>query len=230
LLTRNNSRRETIGILIQSVIKFGFMVIALILVLAAWNVPTPTLLAGAGIVGLAISFGAQGLLEDVFAGLSIILEKQFVVGNYVEVDDFRGEVIEIGPRNTRIKNIYGNILIMANSDIREIINLSEELSYAVSEVSIEYSANIEQVEEIITNNLEAIGKKIPTIIAGPKYDGIDKLGDSAVIVRIIAHCEEKNRIDVRRALNKELKLLLDNNNISIPFPQLVIHHAKENKE
>ena len=105
LLTRNNSRRETIGILIQSVIKFGFMVIALILVLAAWNVPTPTLLAGAGIVGLAISFGAQGLLEDVFAGLSIILEKQFVVGNYVEVDDFRGEVIEIGPRNTRIKNI-----------------------------------------------------------------------------------------------------------------------------
>ena len=230
LLTRNNSRRETIGILIQSVIKFGFMVIALILVLAAWNVPTPTLLAGAGIVGLAISFGAQGLLEDVFAGLSIILEKQFVVGNYVEVDDFRGEVIEIGPRNTRIKNIYGNILIMANSDIREIINLSEELSFAISEVSIEYSADIEKVEEIIKENLLAIKEKIPKVIAGPKYDGVDQLGDSAVIVRVIAHCEERDRIDVRRALNKELKILFDKNNISIPFPQLVIHHTKESKE
>lgn len=230
LLTRNNARRETIGILIQSVVKFGCMVIALILVLSAWNVPTPTLLAGAGIVGLAVSFGAQGLLEDVFAGLSIILEKQFVVGNYVQVDDFRGEVIEIGPRNTRIKNIYGNILIMANSDIREIINLSEELSYAVSEVSIEYSANIEKVEEIINENLQAIGEKIPLIVAGPKYDGVDELGDSAVIVRVIAHCEEKDRIDVRRALNKELKILFDNNDISIPFPQLVIHHTKESKE
>ena len=198
--------------------------------LAAWNVPTPTLLAGAGIVGLAISFGAQGLLEDVFAGLSIILEKQFVVGNYVEVDDFRGEVIEIGPRNTRIKNIYGNILIMANSDIREIINLSEELSFAISEVSIEYSADIEKVEEIIKENLLAIKEKIPKVIAGPKYDGVDQLGDSAVIVRVIAHCEERDRIDVRRALNKELKILFDKNNISIPFPQLVIHHTKESKE
>lgn len=230
LVTRNNVRRETIGILIQSVVKFSCMVIALILVLSAWNVPTPTLLAGAGIVGLAISFGAQGLLEDVFAGLSIILEKQFVVGNFVEVDDFRGEVIEIGPRNTRIKNIYGNILIMANSDIREIVNLSEELSFAISEVSIEYSADIEKVEEIIKSNLQVIKEKIPQVVAGPKYDGVDQLGDSAVIVRVIAHCEEKDRIDVRRALNKELKILFDKNNISIPFPQLVIHHPKENKE
>ena len=124
LLTSRSSRMETIGVLIDSVIKFGMMVIALVLILSAWNVPTPTLLAGAGIVGLAISFGAQGLLEDVFAGLSIILEKQFVVGDFVIVGEFRGEVIEIGPRNTRIKNIYGNILIIANSDIREIVNVN----------------------------------------------------------------------------------------------------------
>ncbi len=230
LFTRKSSRSETVGILIVSIAKFGCMVLTLILVLAAWNVPTPTILAGAGIVGLAVSFGAQGLLEDVFAGLSIIFEKQFEVGDFVEVDSFRGEVIEIGPRNTRIKDIYGNILIMANSDIREIINLSEELSYAVSEISIEYSANIEKVEKVIKSNLEAIGKKIPEIVAGPKYDGVDQLGDSAVVVRVIAHCEEKDRIDVRRALNKELKILFDKNKIAIPFPQLVIHQVKEKRE
>ena len=78
------------------------MILALILVLAAWNVPTPTILAGAGIIGLAVSFGAQGLLEDVFAGLSIIFERQFNVGDFVEVGGFRGEVIRIGARNTRI--------------------------------------------------------------------------------------------------------------------------------
>ena len=230
LLTRKNSRAETIGILIVSVAKFALMVMALILVLAAWNVPTPTLLAGAGIVGLAISFGAQGLLEDVFAGLSIIMEKQFVVGNFVEVDNFRGEVIEIGPRNTRIKNIYGNVLIMANSDIREIINLSEDLSFAISEISVEYSADIVEVEQIIKSELKVIGEKIPLIVAGPIYDGVDQLGDSAVVVRVIAHCEEKDRIAVRRSLNKELKVLFDKNNINIPFPQLVVHKASSSNE
>ncbi|MCK5761846.1 MAG: mechanosensitive ion channel [Candidatus Izimaplasma sp.] len=230
LFTRNNTRGETIGILITSIAKFACIIIALILVLSAWNVPTPTLLAGAGIVGLAASFGAQGLLEDVFAGLSIIFEKQFVVGNFVEVDGFRGEVIEIGPRNTRIKNIFGNVLIIANSDIREIINLSEDLSSAISEISIEYSEDIDKVEEIIKNSLLIIKEKIPEIIKGPMYDGVDQLGDSAVIVRVIAHCEEKDRINVRRLLNKELKRVLDENGINIPFPQLVIHQAVQNKE
>jgi|LGVE01.1.fsa_nt_gb small conductance mechanosensitive channel len=230
LFTRKNSRSETIGILITSIAKFAFMIVALILVLSAWNVPTPTLLAGAGIVGLAVSFGAQGLLEDVFAGLSIIFEKQFVVGNFVEVEDFRGEVIEIGPRNTRIKNIIGNILIIANSDIRKIVNLSEELSFAISEISVEYSADIDKVEEIIKSSLPSIKEKIPEIIKGPRYDGVEQLGDSAVIVRVVAHCEEKDRINVRRILNKELKRVLDENGINIPFPQLVIHQAIQNNE
>lgn len=229
-IMKRGSRGETVAVLITSVAKFAAMVIALILVLAAWNVPTPTILAGAGIVGLAASFGAQGLLEDVFAGLSIIFEKQFAVGDFVEVADFRGEVIEIGARNTRIRNIYGNVLIIANSDIREIVNLSEELSYAVSELSIEYSADLEHVEEIIKNSLPDIKGKIPQIINGPRFDGVDQLGDSAVVMRVIAHCEEKHRIDVRRMLNKELKLVLDKNNINIPFPQLVIHKAKSDKE
>lgn len=227
LLIKNDNRGGTLVILINSIIKFACMVLALILVLSAWNVPTPTILAGAGIAGLAVSFGAQGLLEDVFAGLSIIFEKQFVVGDVVEITDFRGEVTEIGPRNTKIKDIYGNVLIIANSDIREIINLSEELSYAVSEISIEYSADLEKVEKIIKDSFPSIKEKIPEIIDGPKYDGVDQLGDSAVIVRVIAHCEEKDRINVRRNLNKELKLVLDKNGINIPFPQLVIHQVEQ---
>ena len=230
LFIRRSARGDTIAILLISIVKFASMVIALVLVLSAWNVPTPTLLAGAGIVGLAISFGAQGLLEDVFAGLSIIFEKQFVVGNFVEVGDFRGEVIEIGPRNTRIRNIFGNVLIIANSDIREIVNLSEDLSFAISEISIEYGADLDQVEEVIKANLQAIGEKYEEIIQGPMYDGVEQLGDSAVVLRVIAHCEEKERLKVRRILNKELKLILDKNGFTIPFPQLVVHQAvKENE-
>ncbi|MCK5762384.1 MAG: mechanosensitive ion channel family protein, partial [Candidatus Izimaplasma sp.] len=113
---------------------------------------------------------------------------------------------------------------------REIINLSEDLSSAISEISIEYSADIDKVEEIIKINLPDIKEKIPEIIEGPKYDGVEQLGDSAVVVRVIARCEEKDRINVRRVLNKELKRILDENGISIPFPQLVIHQTIQNKD
>ncbi|MFW5847963.1 MAG: mechanosensitive ion channel family protein, partial [bacterium] len=198
ILMNKSPRGATLSILMTSVLKFLSMLLALILILSAWNVPTPTILAGAGIIGLAVSFGAQGLLEDVFAGLSIIFEKQFTVGDFVEVADFRGQVMEIGARNTRIKNISGNILIIANSDIRKIVNLSEELSFAVSEVSIEYSSDLDTVEKIITESFPRIKELIPNIKEGPIYSGVEELGDSAVIIRVIAHCEEKDRISIRR--------------------------------
>lgn len=228
IVMSKSPRGLTLTVLMTSILKFLSMLLALILILSAWNVPTPTILAGAGIIGLAVSFGAQGLLEDVFAGLSIIFEKQFTVGDFVEVGDFRGQVMEIGARNTRIKDISGNILIIANSDIRKIVNLSEELSFAISEISIEYSSDLDKVEKIITESFPSIKELIPAIKEGPIYSGVEKLGDSAVIIRVIAHCEEKERINIRRMLNKELKKVLDKNNIKIPFPQMVIHQA--NKE
>lgn len=225
LIIKASPRQATLGVLTTSIVKFLSIILALVLILSAWNVPTPTILAGAGIVGLAISFGAQGLLEDVFAGLSIIFEKQFVVGDFVEVANFRGQVMEIGPRNTRIKNLNGNILIIANSDIREIVNLSEELSFAISEISIEYNSDLDKVEKVIKDSFPRIKELIPIIIDEPRYDGVEELGDSAVVIRVIAFCEEKDRLRLRRMLNKELKKVLDEHGIKIPFPQLVVHQA-----
>ncbi len=225
LVIKASPRQATLAVLTTSIVKFLSIILALVLILSAWNVPTPTILAGAGIIGLAISFGAQGLLEDVFAGLSIIFEKQFVVGDFVEVANFRGQVMEIGPRNTRIKNLNGNILIIANSDIREIVNLSEELSFAISEISIEYNSDLDKVEKVIKDSFPRIKELIPIIIDEPRYDGVEELGDSAVVIRVIAFCEEKDRLRLRRMLNKELKKVLDENGIKIPFPQLVVHQA-----
>ncbi|MGS0972773.1 MAG: mechanosensitive ion channel family protein [Candidatus Izemoplasmataceae bacterium] len=224
-IIKASPRQATLAVLTSSIVKFLSIILALILILSAWNVPTPTILAGAGIIGLAISFGAQGLLEDVFAGLSIIFEKQFIVGDFVEVANFRGQVMEIGPRNTRIKNLNGNILIIANSDIREIVNLSEELSFAISEISIEYNSDLDKVEQVIKDSFPRIKELIPIIIDEPRYDGVEELGDSAVVIRVIAFCEEKDRLRLRRMLNKELKKVLDEHGIKIPFPQLVVHQA-----
>ncbi|MGE4321174.1 MAG: mechanosensitive ion channel family protein [Acholeplasmataceae bacterium] len=230
LFTRKGKRGETLGVLFASIVKYLSFIIALLLILSAWGVQTPTLLAGAGIAGLAVSFGAQGILEDVFAGLSIIFEKQFVVGDIVEIGGFRGVVLEIGPKNTRIKDIEGNVLIIANSDIREIINLSEELSIAITKISVEYNADLEKIEDVIKAHLSDVKTKIPEIIEGPFYDGVEDLADSAVVVRIIAKCKEKNKMMVRRLLNREMKIIFDKNGINIPFPQVVVHNQISNNK
>jgi small conductance mechanosensitive channel len=227
LLTKKGHRGETVGKLMASVIRYMSFVVAFFLVLSAWGVETPTLLAGAGIIGLGLSFGAQSLIEDIIAGLFIIFEKQFVVGHIVEINDRRGIVREIGIRTTKIEDLNGDVLIINNSDIRGIINTSIELSTAISDVGIEYSEDIHKVEALLQKNLVEMKKKIPEIIEGPYYMGVEALADSSVVVRLQARCDEINKNRVRRAMNREIKLLFDQEGINIPFNQLVVHEIEE---
>ena len=227
LLTKKGHRGETVGKLMASVIRYLSFIIAFFLVLSAWGVETPTLLAGAGIIGLGLSFGAQSLIEDIIAGLFIIFEKQFVVGHIVEINDRRGIVREIGIRTTKIEDLNGDVLIINNSDIRGIINTSIELSTAISDVGIEYSEDIHKVEALLQKNLVEMKKKIPEIIEGPYYMGVEALAESSVVVGLQARCDEINKNRVRRAMNREIKLLFDQEGINIPFNQLVVHEIEE---
>lgn len=230
VLTRKGHRGETVGKLMSSVIRYTSFIIAAFLILSAWGVDTPTLLAGAGIIGLALSFGAQSLIEDILAGLFIIFERQFVVGDIVEINNRRGIVREIGIRTTKIEDLNGDVLIINNSDIRGIINTSIELSVAISDISIEYEADIAKVEDIIKKHLPDIKAQIPEIVEGPFYVGIDQLADSSVVMRVTAKCEEINRNKVRRALNRALKMVFDQEKINIPFPQIVINEKNNVKK
>lgn len=226
LSSKKGARSETIGNLLKGFVKILSILIAVFLILSAWGIDTPTLLAGAGILGLAISFGAQSLLEDMFAGLTIITQKLFVVGDIVELEQMRGTVKEIGLKVTKIEDLNGDVLIINNSDIKNIINTSSSLSLAICDIGIEYGADLEKIEEIIKDNLEMIRNNIPNIKEGPFYYGVDQLADSAIVCRIVAKTEEQNKHGVRRALNREVKLLFDKHQINVPFPQLTIHEYK----
>jgi small conductance mechanosensitive channel len=230
LSIKKGARSETIGNLLKGFVKIISILIAVFLILSAWGIDTPTLLAGAGILGLAISFGAQSLLEDMFAGLAIITQKLFVVGDIVELEHMRGTVKDIGLRVTKIEDIYGDVLIINNSDIKNVINTPSSLSIAICDIGIEYGADLEKVENVIKENLELIRKNIPNIKEGPFYYGVDQLADSAVVCRIVAKTEEQNKHSVRRALNREVKLLFDRHQINIPFPQLTIHQNQTDKK
>ena len=172
-------------------------------------------------------FGAQSLVEDMLSGLFIIFEDQFEINHIIQIGDFRGRVTDIGVRVTKFEDVNGDIKIINNSDIRGAINTTNKLSPAICDVSVSYGANLKSIEEVIKANLYKIKENFPNIKEGPFYYGVQELGVFGVLLRNYAKCEELDKYGVRRQLNREIKLIFDENNIEIPFNQIVVHQAKE---
>ncbi len=209
--------------LLSSFIKYLSVLVFLFASLKAYNVDTGTLLAGIGILSLIVGLGAQPLIEDIISGLFIVFENVFDVGDIIIVDGFRGTVCEIGIRTTRFEDTSGNFKIMNNSDLRTVINLTDHLTLVPCVVQIEYGESIERVEAVINDHIKEIGKAIPDIVEGPFYKGVSELGSSGVSLKFVARCEEADRFQVERDMNRQFKLLFDAHGINIPFTQVVIH-------
>ena len=209
--------------LFSSFAKYIIALIALMMMLSALGVNTTALVASVGILALIIGLGAQSLIADVIAGLFIVFEGEYKVGDIIVIDGWRGTVLEIGIRSTRIVDAGGNVKIINNSTISAVINQTKQLSVAKAYISIEYGESLQRVELVIKNNLDNIKKNIPQIVEGPFYKGVDALGESSVDLLFMANCKEEDIYIVQRAMNRELKLLFDENNINIPFPQVVVN-------
>lgn len=218
-----SKRGITIVKLLNSFIKWIIGIAGILLVLNAWGVNTTTLLASAGILTLVIGLGAQSLIADIIAGLFIVVEGEYQVDDIVIIDDWRGTVQEIGIRTTKIVDAGGNIKIVNNSEIKTIINQTQELSVAKAYIGIEYGESIPRVEIVIRDNIEKIREHIPAIVEGPFYKGINELSASSVDLLFVAKCKEEDIYQVQRDLNRELKIMFDENNINVPFPQIVVN-------
>lgn len=216
--------------LISSFIKYIAVIVLIFLCLSTFGVNTTALLAGAGILSLIVGLGAQPLLEDIIAGLFVIFEKTYDVNDIIVVDGFRGTVCEIGIRTTKIMDAGGDIKVVNNSDIRTLINMSNELSLAVCDVDVEYGESLERVEYVIRENLPVMREQIPAIVDGPYYKGVAKLGSSGVTLRFFAQCPETERYQTEREMNRQIKLIFDRNDIQIPFTQVVVHAPSEFKD
>lgn len=213
--------------LVCSLIKYAAVIVFVFFILKTLGIDTTTILAGIGILGLVVGLGAQPLIADIIAGLFIVFEKVFDVGDIIVVDGFRGTVKEIGVRTTQLVDTGGNIKIINNADLKTVVNMTNQLSLAVCDIGIEYGESLERVEAILKDNLPAIKAAIPDIKEGPFYKGVAELGDSAVVIRFAANCEEGARYQVERDMNRQFKLLFDKNNINIPFPQIVLNQPVE---
>jgi len=222
-----SQKTTTIFILVVNFLKWVVVIGAIFMILSACGLRSEFSAAGAGIVALIIGLGSQSLVADILAGIFIVFEGDYQVGDIVILDGWRGEIQAIGVRTTKLIDAGGNIKIVNNSDIRSIINQTKELSIAKCYVSTKYEDRIENIEAVIADNIEAIGKKIPAIVEGPFYKGVAELGASSVDLLFVAKCKESDIYQVQRDLNREIKILFDDNNIGIPFPQVVVHKGED---
>lgn len=224
------ARGETVCRLLRSFTKYFSVIAMLYYCLALIGVDTKTLLASAGILTLVVGLGAKTLVSDILAGLFIIFEGEFRVGDIVTIGDWRGTVLEIGIRTTKIEDPSKNIKIISNSEVSGVINMTRQYSYSWADVGIEYGESLERVENILEKEFPNIRKRLPNIIEGPFYKGVIELGESSVIVRVMVLCTESNRVQMGRDLNREMKLIFDKYDINIPFPQVVINEPTEFKK
>jgi small conductance mechanosensitive channel len=186
---------------------------------------TGTLVASAGVLSLVVGLGAKELISDIIAGLFIIIEGEFRVGDIVTIGEFRGTVMEIGVRTTKLVDAVGNIKIINNSQITDVINMTRNYSTANCDVGIGYDEDLEKVEKILNDEFPEIKKRLKKIKKGPYYRGVVELASSSVVIRIAAECAEEDRMQLQRDLNREIKLIFDRNCINIPYPQIVVNEG-----
>jgi small conductance mechanosensitive channel len=194
-----------------------------------WDIDQTILAAFIAALGIAIGFGAQGLIGDLLTGLFLIFENSLQVGDIITVGDFRGEVEEVGIRTTKLKSVVGDVKVINNSEFKSFINMTMHRSVAACELVIEYDEDIERVERVIAEHIPVLAEKYPIISEGPYYKGIFEFNEKGVKLKVVAKCHETERLQLERDLNREFKLLFDLHKIRLAVPKIELRESKAKK-
>ena len=225
---KKDDRSRTVTTLLIGVLKYAAVIAAVIWGFSILGVNTAAVLAGVGILGLILGFGAQSLIEDVITGIFIIFEGQYAIGDIIILDDFRGTVRSIGVRTTTIEDAGGNIKIVNNSDIRNMQNRSRQPSVALCDVGVAYETDLKALEAMLAEALPKMYEPNKALYLGPpRYLGVEELADSGVNLRFAVDVKESDVFAARRKLNRDIRVLFQEKGVDIPFPQVVVHRAQE---
>ena len=220
-----NNRAKTMMTIVRSLTNYAALIFAVCFGLNIIGVDVSTIVASLGIVALVIGFGAESLIEDVITGLFMIVENQYNVGDIVEVNGFRGTVSAIGIRTTSITDTGGNVKIINNSNMKDILNRSNKTSVAVSEIQIPYETDIEAFENKLSKMMEDIYILHKDIMkSAPKYLGVSSLEASGISLKFMVEVEEKDIYKGQRILNRELLVFFRKANVEVPYPKMDVHN------
>ena len=210
-----NSRGQTICRLIANMIGYLSIIVYLYYALAYLGVDTNAILASVGVMGLGLTMGARDLIADILAGISLIFEGEYQVGDIVSIDGYRGMVQEVGVRTTKIVGRGGNIKTIGNKDIKNVINLTKLNSWVAITIKVDVTYPLIEVEEILAETLPRVGQQHKEIISGPYYKGVLSVEGGFAVLSIIAECNEDNYYKVERTLVREVLVALREKNVPV---------------
>lgn len=208
-LRLDQRRTKTIGKLLNNIVTYTINFILILIVLGQFGINLAPVLAGAGVLGLAIGFGAQNLVKDIITGFFIIFEDQFGVGDVIQTGAFKGTVEEIGLRVTRVRAGTGEVHIIPNGSIQQVTNFSIYNSLAIVDVPVVSGDNLEEILQIITKAAAESYDSIPNLTKSPEVLGLQTLGTAESAIRVTAECKPNTQASVEREMKKIFKENLD---------------------
>ena len=223
-LKPKSHRGQTVVTLLRSLTHYVAAIVILCWGLSLFGVDVNTIVASVGVLALVIGFGAESLIADVVTGFFMLFENQYNVGDIVEVNGFRGTVKEIGIRTTAIMDTGKNVKIVNNSEMKNILNRSDNASVASAVIDIPYQTDLEKLESQLPALMEDIySRHRDVMLSAPRYLGVQELGASGITLKFIVEIEEGNIFSVPRVLNHDLLLGFRKLGVECPFPQLDVH-------
>jgi len=223
-------RVDTLSSVIRYVLVIGIFLVAAMMVMGELGIEIGPVLAAAGIVGLAVGFGAQSLVQDVISGFFILLEDQIRVGDVVQIGDKGGVVERMTLRMVVLRDLAGNVHFVRNGQIQVVTNMTKEYGRYVFDIGVAYREDVDEVIEVIKGvdeELRSDPKFMDDILEPIEILGLDQFADSAVIIKARTKTKPIMQWAVGREFNKRLKKKFDEKNIEIPFPHMTLYVGQD---
>lgn len=224
----SDKRANTLGEVLKKLVYYVLIFISTMIVLDIFNIPTRSILATAGIGGLAIGFGAQSLVKDIITGFFILLENQYSVGDLIESGDFEGVVEELGLRVTKLRAFSGELHIIPNSNIQIVTNKTRGAMRALVQVTVSYKEDINKTIEVLDRACKEIGLNNELIVEGPTVLGVTDLNQYGVTINIVAKTQPMDQWSIERQIRKRVKETLEEEGIQISQIQKIIIGGENN--
>ena len=221
---------QTIVPIFKSMLSYIIYFIGFVLILRALNLNPLPLLAGAGVVGVVVGLGAQPLINDVVSGLFILFEKLFLIGDFIETGTARGVVETIELRTTRIRDPDGQLHILRNGQLGEVVNFSKGYTYAAVQVGVAYDANLDHVYEVLEKTGEELKAINTDVLEATNVQGLENFGESELTIRTLTRVKPGRHRQAARQYRKMIKDAFDREGIEIPFARRVIIFQNQPEE
>lgn len=216
-----DKRKATVIGLINNIIKYIIIIIVVLLILSTYGVNTTSIIASLGALSVIVGLAFQDIIKDFLAGIFIIFDNAYAVGDYIEINGFKGEVISLGLKTTKIKSYTGEVKIISNSSFIEVINYNLNNSKVVVKIPFHYKEKIDKIEKVLNKVKEEIEKNKD--VCKMELLGVDEFAESSINYAILIECKPMKHIAVKREVLKIIKTLFDEEKIEIPYNQLDVH-------